>query len=91
MGADARRVGTADWDKLVAGLETEVERANRRVTRRTKATKRKASAEATAAWKARCQLAFATGYCGIEGANVAGIADGSTDRSKRQRADRSGA
>jgi hypothetical protein len=41
-GADARRVGTADWDKLVAGLETEVERAKRRVTRRTKATKRKA-------------------------------------------------
>ena len=23
-GADARRVGTAVWDKLVAGLETEV-------------------------------------------------------------------
>src|SRR5271165_3886653 len=44
-----------------------------------------------AAWEARCQLAFATGYSGIEGANVACIADGSTDRSKRQRADRSGA
>ena len=41
-GADARRVGTAVWDKLVAGLETEVERAKRRVTSRTKATKRKA-------------------------------------------------
>ena len=41
-GADARRVGTADWDKPVAGLETEVERAKRRATRRTKATRRKA-------------------------------------------------
>ena len=40
--ADARRVGTADWDKLVAGLKAEVERAKGRVTRRTKATKRKA-------------------------------------------------
>ncbi len=41
-GGDARRVGTADWDKLVAGLKAEVERAKGRVTRRTKATKRKA-------------------------------------------------
>jgi len=40
--ADARRVGTADWDKLVAGLKAEVERAKGRVTRRTKAPKRKA-------------------------------------------------
>ena len=40
--AKAPRVRSSDWDKLVAGLETEVERTKRRVTRRTKATKRKA-------------------------------------------------
>ena len=38
-GAGARRVRASDWDKLVAGLETEVERAKGRVTRRTKARK----------------------------------------------------
>src|SRR5208282_6240428 len=41
-GGDARRVRTSDWNTLVADLENEVERAKRRVTRRTKATKRKA-------------------------------------------------
>jgi len=38
-----------------------------------------------AAWEARCQLAFATGYSAIESANVAGRPAGSTDHSKRQR------
>jgi 1-acyl-sn-glycerol-3-phosphate acyltransferase len=37
-GADGRRVATADWDELVAGLETEVERAKRRLSCRTKST-----------------------------------------------------
>jgi 1-acyl-sn-glycerol-3-phosphate acyltransferase len=32
--ADAHRVGTADWDALVVGLETEVERTKRRASRR---------------------------------------------------------
>jgi len=41
-GAGARRVRTSDWDKLVAGLETQVERAKRHVTSRTKARQRKA-------------------------------------------------
>src|SRR5208337_1684038 len=41
-GAGARRVRTSDWDKLFAGLETEVERAKRQVTSRTKARQRKA-------------------------------------------------
>src|SRR5208283_2384052 len=39
-GAGARRVRTSDWDKLFAGLETEVERAKRQVTSRTKATRK---------------------------------------------------
>ncbi len=37
--ANARRVRTSDWDKLVVGLETQAERAKRRVTSRTKAIK----------------------------------------------------
>jgi Acyltransferase len=41
-GADRRRVGTADWDNLVVGLETEVERAKRQDTSRTKARQRQA-------------------------------------------------
>jgi len=41
-GAGARRVRTSDWDKLFAGLETEVERAKPQVTSRTKARQRKA-------------------------------------------------
>src|SRR5271166_398820 len=41
-GGDARRVGTTDWNKLVADLENEVERAKGRVTSATKATQRKA-------------------------------------------------
>jgi len=40
--AKAPRVRSSDWDKLVAGLETEVERTKRRVTSRRKATRRKA-------------------------------------------------
>ncbi len=37
--ANARRVGTSDWDKLVVGLETQAERAKRRVWSRTRAIK----------------------------------------------------
>ena len=37
--ANARRVRTSDWDKLVVGLETQAERAKRRVRSRTKAIK----------------------------------------------------
>jgi len=41
-GGDAHRVGTTDWNELVADLENEVERAKDRVTSRTKVTKGKA-------------------------------------------------
>jgi len=37
--ANARQVRTSDWDKLVVGLETQAERAKRRVRSRTKAIK----------------------------------------------------
>jgi len=40
-GADPHGVETHDWDKLLAGLETEVERAKRGVTGRSKARRRK--------------------------------------------------
>ena len=36
--ADAR-AGASEWDKLVVGLDTQVERAKRRLRSRTKATK----------------------------------------------------
>ena len=36
---DAHRVGTADWDKLVVGLESEVERAKHRSRSRMKPAK----------------------------------------------------